>query len=503
MSDPFARTRYRVAQHWRFHNETPEARDELVIIGVEDHPTQGIICDVHVEYDPPFQTGSSYLAGGNFWVTQDALDRSVTEVVAKKGPLPSHYRTTGEFRLTPESWGPNPRPWAEDRTVGELLREITERHRREREEYAKRPPYQPPPVESLGLWSLIADDEAGRLRELLEQHPSLANDPLAPDEDDDSYFRDEEHADCYPLMLAAERGCVDVAELLLLEFGADPKQRNARGDTALHFAGRSHTRSDGPATIARLLCERGADPEARNANGKTPLTCGYCGTDVAEILIAFGATPTLNHAIRLRMLDWVRKELRDNPNAVRDTVFPEEVIDDIGDLIRVEAERRHGREVRLAQGDVPADEEDGWPDRMAHSMQLSFPLADDGSPIEDGKLAVWRRHAEVERVVFEEYRDLLDAARAQGADPNPGGALFMAVQMFDTSLAEWLLENGADPNRDAKRGIGTFLPDLVRTRRMANLLRRHGAMENPYTHARDPFDDEMKQVMDHLKDQFE
>jgi hypothetical protein len=38
---------------------------------------------------------------------------------------------------------------------------------------------------------------------------------------------------------------------------------------------------------------------------------------------------------------------------------------------------------------------------------------------------------------------------------------------------------------------------------MANLLRRCGARENPYTHERDPFDDEMKQVMDHLKDQFE
>jgi hypothetical protein len=501
MSDPFAHTRYRIAQHWRFHNDTPEARGVLVIVGVEDHPTQGIICEVHVEYDPPFQTSpNSYLSGGNFWVTQDALNWSVTDVVSKKGPLPSHYRTTGEFRLTPEFWGRNPRPWAEDRTVGELLREITERHRREREEFAKRPPCQPPPVESLGLWSLIAGDEAGRLRELLQQHPSLANDPLRPDESDDYCFRDEDHADCCPLMLAAEMGCVAVAELLL-EFGADPKQRNARGETALHFAARSSTRSDGPARIARLLCEHGADPEARNANGKTPLSCSHCG--VAEILIGFGATPTLNHALRLRMLDWVRKELRDNPDAVRDTVFPAEIVDDIGELIRDEAERRHGREVRLAQSDTPAEEEDGWPDRMAYHTRMGYRLAEDGSPIDDGKLAVWRRHAEIERASFEEYRDLLDAARAQGANPNAGNALFMAVQMFDTSLAEWLLANGADPNRDVKKGIGTFLPDLVRTRRMANLLRRYRAMENPYTQASDPFEDDLKQLTDRLKDQFE
>jgi hypothetical protein len=88
VSDPFAKTRYRIAQHWRFHNDTPEAKDTLVIIGVEDHPTQGIICDVHVEYDPPFPLGpSGYMSGGGFCVTQAALDRSVTELVAAKGPL--------------------------------------------------------------------------------------------------------------------------------------------------------------------------------------------------------------------------------------------------------------------------------------------------------------------------------------------------------------------------------------------------------------------------------
>jgi hypothetical protein len=224
---------------------------------------------------------------------------------------------------------------------------------------------------------------------------------------------------------------------------------------------------------------------------------------VAEILIAFGATPTLDHAIRLRMLDWVRKELRDNPNAVRDAVFPAGVVDDIGELIRDEAERRHGREVRLADGETPADEENGWPDRMAYLDRMSYQLAEDGSPIDDDKLAVWRRQAEIERAVFEEHRDILDAARARGADPNTGTALFMAVQMFDTSLVEWLLANGADPNRDVKKGIATYLPDLVRTRRMANLLQRYGAMENPYTHARDPFDDDMKQITERLKDQFE
>jgi hypothetical protein len=501
MSDPFAKTRYRVAQHWRFRSDTPEARDVLVILGVEDHPTQGIICDVHVEYDPPFQTGpGSYIGGGQFCVTQAALDRSVTELVAAKGPIPRHYGTTGEFRLGPDFWQRNPHPRAEERTVGELVREQTERQRRMRDELAARPPRQDPPVASLGLWSLIACEEVERLRQLLEQHPSLASDPLPRDESDEYCYDGEEYEGCTPLMLAAELGHVGVAELLL-EFGTDPKQANARGDTALHFAGRSSSRSDGPARVARLLCERGADPSARNAAGKAPTDSG-CMTDVAAVLIEFGATPTLSHAIRLRMLDWARRELRDNPNAVRDAPCPAGIIDDLGDLIRDEAERRHGREARLRRGETPADSEDGWPDRMAYHNMMAYPLANDGSPVGRGKLAVWRRHAAIERAVFDEHRDLLDAARTRGADPNGLSALFMAVQMFDTSLAEWLLTSGADPNRDVKRGIAHYMTDLARTRRMVKLLHRFGARDNPYTRDADPWDEQMKRLTDRLKDQF-
>jgi hypothetical protein len=501
MADPFTKTRYRVAQHWRFRNDTPEASDILVILGVEDHPTQGIICCVQVEYDPPFPTSpSSSMSGSQHWVTRGALDRSVLELVAEKGPLPEHFGTTGEFRYGPEFWEQHPHPLAVDRTVGELIREQTEQLVRQRDELARQPPYQRPPAEALGLWSLIAYDEAGRFRELLEQHPTIATEPLPRDESDEYCYSSEEYQECYPLMLAAELGSLEVAKALL-ESGADPKQRNARGDTALHFAGRHSCRSDGPARVAQMLCERGADPEARNAKGETPLACGH--TDVAEVLIRFGATPTLDHALRLGMLDWARRELRDNPNAVRDAAFPGGVLDDIGGLIRDEAERRHGREVRLRRGETPAEKEDGWPDRMAYSDVMGYRLAHDGSPIDDGKLALWRHHADIERAVFEEHRDLLDLALARGADVNAGSALFYAVQMFDTSLAEWLLSNGADPNRDVKRGIASDLPDLARTRRMVNLLHRYGARENPYPRTMDPWDERLKRLTDRLKDQFD
>jgi hypothetical protein len=130
VSDPFAKTRYRVGQHWRFHNTTPEARDALVILGVEDHPTLGIICRVAFEYEPPLEAYPGwYATGGQYWVTQAGLDRSVTELLIEESRHPGPGR---EFRRGPASWEADPFPAAVDRTVGELVREQTERHKRER-----------------------------------------------------------------------------------------------------------------------------------------------------------------------------------------------------------------------------------------------------------------------------------------------------------------------------------------------------------------------------------
>lgn len=145
MADSFAKTRYRVAQHWRFRPDTPEARDTIVVTAVEDHPAQGIICAAQVEYDPPFQTSpNSFTSGGNFWFTQAALDASVTELVAERGPFPRHLGAIGEFQCDAAMWGPNPHPFADSRTVGEVVREEFARLVRQRDEAVNRPPYAPP-----------------------------------------------------------------------------------------------------------------------------------------------------------------------------------------------------------------------------------------------------------------------------------------------------------------------------------------------------------------------
>src|SRR5918998_6348797 len=134
LSHPISRTGYRVAQLWRFHNETPEAKDQLVILSVEDHPTQGIISEVHVDYEPMLRMSpNSSVDGCNFWVTQSALDRSVVELVSERGELPFWFGTTGEFRLGPDSWERPHAPKGVDRTVGELVREQTEQFKRRRE----------------------------------------------------------------------------------------------------------------------------------------------------------------------------------------------------------------------------------------------------------------------------------------------------------------------------------------------------------------------------------
>ena len=69
-----------------------------------------------------------------------------------------------------------------------------------------------------------------------------------------------------------------------LEAGADPKARDAVGDTPLHYA---IDRGE----MAVLLLAAGADPNARNNRGETPLHSYDTGFEVVVLLLEAGADP--------------------------------------------------------------------------------------------------------------------------------------------------------------------------------------------------------------------
>ena len=482
VADPrLALTRYRVAQRWRYQSATPEANGLLFITGVELHPTQGIVLDGHAEYDPPFRIGeSSETFGASFHVTQEAMDRSVVELVQEKGTAPRWLTLSGEFQLDEEYWKQRPHDRGQNRTVGEIVEEQTARYRHIRDTWT---PYEPDrrPVEALPLRELIGREEVGRLRELFEQHPSLVHDPVPDEEGSEDLIFDEDDPlwRCSLLNYAADHGLARVVRLLL-DFGADPRAVNKFGDTALHFVGRSHSRGD-LSDLVRVLCAAGADPVATNSAGQTPMTCGYCSTEAAGALHECGAPLTLNHALRLYKPDEARRILRENPRAVQDTPMPDEVIGDVVHLITDEISRRHGREYRLADGEVPAPNEDSWEDRHA-CRTWSYRTGRNGIIDKPAvKVAEWRRHAEIEREVFEEYRDLLEALAAQGADPNGGSAVWTAAQvMCDTVLVAWLFANGATGDR-----LEYFFTEYAKTTRMRNLLRAHGVPDEKYPREKD------------------
>src|SRR5262249_46293036 len=66
--------------------------------------------------------------------------------------------------------------------------------------------------------------------------------------------------------------------------------------------------------------------------------------------------------------------------------------------------------------------------------------------------------------------------------PSP---LFDAVQLRDPAIAKLLLERGADPNRGLAAGEAIYLPEIANSEETRQLLKRHGAKEDPYHPRRD------------------
>ena len=447
---------YRVAQHWTFDHNVDGLADYLIILGIEESPTQGVIYLVNITFDPPFAiSNNTSNSGGEYWLTREALDKSVVKLVEERGPLPDSFETTGEFRLKEEDW---PTPWfpfAENKTVGQYASELESQLLQERKEAANREPYVTPKREELGLWSVISHDDSDEFRNRIQKDPSIVYSQLPHDFEDEYCFASEQpFSDCTPLMFACETGSIEVGKVIL-EQNVDVNQQNKFGATALHFAARSCKQSSDLEKLVKLICEKGADPNHKNKYGLAPLDAGYCSNEVARNIVDAGAKLNLNYAIRLGELDWARNELKTNPNAVKETPYPWDLIEDVGGLIRIFAEERY--EVRRGYSLEDSDEE---------------------------VVVRWRSIAKTEDEVFREHQNVLELLLEAGVDPNLGSSLVYAVQWFGTEYAHWLLKHGADPNRDLKFGIARYFPDIARTHKMKNLLLEFGAEENPYHQSR-------------------
>ena len=465
---------YRVAQHWTFDHKVNGLADYLIILGLEESPTQGVIYQAYITFDPPFAiSDNTFNSGGEYWLTREALDKSVVKLVDKCGPLPDWFGTTGEFRMTEEDWSGPWAPVAENKTVGQFASEFESQLQQQRKEEAAREPYVPPKSEELGLWSVISHDDSNEFRNRIQKDPSIAYSQLPHDFEDGYCFANEQpFSDCTPLMFACESGSLDVGKIIL-ERNVDVNQQNQFGDTALHFATRSSNHSPDLEELVKLVCEKGADPNHKNQTGLAPLQVGYCSDKVAKHLVDAGAKLSLNYAIRLGDLDWARNELKTNPNAVKETPHPFDLIENLGWLIRTIAEDR-------------SEENQG------------YSLTESDSEV----LARWRSIAKTQDEVFREHQDVLELLLKAGADPDQGSSLFYAIQWYGTEYAHWLLKNGADPNHDLKSGTANYLPDTASTRKMKNLLLEFGAEENPYQKSRDDDSCEWDKKRDRLTELF-
>lgn len=93
----------------------------------------------------------------------------------------------------------------------------------------------------------------------------------------------------HPLHKASALGLTDTVKALL-EFGADPDERNSLGETALHVAVRKNH-----SQVVEILAMV-SDVNAKNIYGMTPLhwACLLGYSSIVEILVAYGADPWIH-----------------------------------------------------------------------------------------------------------------------------------------------------------------------------------------------------------------
>lgn len=134
---------------------------------------------------------------------------------------------------------------------------------------------QGPPTGLLAdLVRAAGEGNAARVRQIVESDPGLAR-------------ASWEGAASGPVRAAAKEGHVEVLRILI-EAGAEPRERDTYGRTPLHEAK--------SVEVAALLLDHGVSPDVRSSSGETPLMTRTGSPPVVERLLLAGAHANLRDA---------------------------------------------------------------------------------------------------------------------------------------------------------------------------------------------------------------
>ncbi len=240
-----------------------------------------------------------------------------------------------------------------------------------------------------------------------------------------------------PLHEAARQGEMKIAQILI-DAGADV---NASGDwarTPLHYAaGHGHLK------MARFLLEAGADPNAKNSFGWTPLLTAVRGRDpgcmdIGRFLLNNGCKADLNSLVSLGEISRVRDWLKDNPDAIKQAIAPDDLIDDAVIMIGLKIMEEVGYNASL----------------------------------------------EEQEKIIANYQEIISYLQAAGADINALGSsgippLFTAISSGEPALVLFLLQHGANANQRVLLGNGIsedafYYNHGEQPQEIRNLLVQHG-----------------------------
>jgi predicted DNA-binding WGR domain protein/ankyrin repeat protein len=433
-AESLARTRYRVGQRWSFKTDVRNIHPVLQILEVEEHPHKGVFCFVDIKFRRAvkLEEASESIPGFLLCLTAAALDHSLDQLVDAQATLPDYYQSAGEFSSAPDSWLRDQTTDIDDSTLDEAI--LTYLGQIFPAEVARkmgwpilpaaRPEPRPPAPQQ-------QEHQPAGPQEQLRQKQSLAM-AEAIARGDLEQIRG---------LIAANPAVVNTPLRIDREQEKLNPARTAEAPP-LHFAAAHPQRK-----VVELLLELGANVNATSEEGWTalflaarPVRSGKRGgKQVVQLLEQHGAAMDLNSAIWLGRLDWVKQHLRTHRRAVQEAPLLGRLIEDT---------------IHVTQG------------RLIDAIDRDDPY---GEP-------------EAAEAIHVDAREISELLLDGGADPNgeSGSPLFEAVQMADPAIARLLLERGADPNRALAAGEAIYLTEIAYGHEMRELLKRHGAREDPY-----------------------